>query len=68
MCVYYGSINKTINAKKNKQKKKSLTHSRYLSNAGNIIQSWVIFSLFYLEYTFVFNMGTYNNAHINIKS
>lgn len=66
MCVYYGSINKTINAKK--KKKKSLTHSRYLSNAGNIIQSWVIFSLFYLEYTFVFNMGTYNNAHINIKS
>lgn len=67
MCVYYGSINKTINAKK-KTKQKSLTHSRYLSNAGNIIQSWVIFSLFYLEYTFVFNMGTYNNAHINIKS
>lgn len=66
MCVYYGSINKTINAKK--KKKNGLTHSRYLSNAGNIIQSWVIFSLFYLEYTFVFNMGTYNNAHINIKS
>lgn len=33
MCVYYGSITKTINAKN------SLNHSRYLSNAENIIQS-----------------------------
>lgn len=33
MCVYYGSINKTINFKN------SLNHSRYLDNAGNIVQS-----------------------------
>lgn len=33
MCVYYGSINKTIDAKN------SLNHSRYLGNAGNTVQS-----------------------------
>lgn len=33
MCVYHGSINKTIYVKN------SLNHTRYLSNAGNIVQS-----------------------------
>lgn len=54
MCVYYGSSNKTINAKN------SLHHSRYLGNAGNS----TIVDYFFLEYTtfvlflfvFLFNM------------
>lgn len=71
MCVYYSSNNKAINAKN------SLNHSRYLSNAGNKVQSLNIFFFLKLEYTtfaflffffLPFNMGTYNNAHINIIS
>lgn len=45
MCVYYSSNNKAINAKN------SLNHSRYLSNAGNKVQSLNIFFFLKLEYT-----------------